>query len=170
MASARLVSFWLRQREQLVVMAPSHSWRSKKGFATSLHVVVGAEFDRGYLSPYFVTDSEKMICLSLMISRVRQSKDWLLIEQKASYKSAQSKDQSLERTDFMLSCASRPCSAAWNSCHNRRIWTSYGPSWRAWKMQACNYWLTQICYHRCRWKERWAWCQEANSTKSKWFV
>jgi chaperonin GroEL len=32
-----------------------------KGFATSLHVVDGAELDRGYLSPYFVTDSEKMI-------------------------------------------------------------------------------------------------------------
>lgn len=32
-----------------------------KGFSTSLHVVEGAELDRGYLSPYFVTDSEKMI-------------------------------------------------------------------------------------------------------------
>lgn len=32
-----------------------------KGFTTSLHVVDGAELDRGYLSPYFVTDSEKMI-------------------------------------------------------------------------------------------------------------
>lgn len=32
-----------------------------KGFSTSLHVVEGAELDRGYLSPYFVTDSERMI-------------------------------------------------------------------------------------------------------------
>ena len=32
-----------------------------KGFSTSLHVVEGAELDRGYLSPYFVTDSEKMV-------------------------------------------------------------------------------------------------------------
>ena len=31
-----------------------------KGFDTSLQVVEGAEIDRGYLSPYFVTDSEKM--------------------------------------------------------------------------------------------------------------
>jgi chaperonin GroEL len=32
-----------------------------KGFGTSLQVVEGAEIDRGYLSPYFVTDSEKMV-------------------------------------------------------------------------------------------------------------
>ena len=32
-----------------------------KGFSTSLHVVEGAELDRGYMSPYFVTDSEKMV-------------------------------------------------------------------------------------------------------------
>ena len=32
-----------------------------KGFSTSLHIVEGSEIDRGYLSPYFVTDSEKMI-------------------------------------------------------------------------------------------------------------
>lgn len=32
-----------------------------KGFSTSLHVVEGAELDRGYLSPYFVTDSERMV-------------------------------------------------------------------------------------------------------------
>jgi len=32
-----------------------------KGFSTSLQVVEGAEIDRGYLSPYFVTDSERMV-------------------------------------------------------------------------------------------------------------
>ena len=33
-----------------------------KGLQTALNVVEGMQFDRGYISPYFVTDSEKMIC------------------------------------------------------------------------------------------------------------
>ena len=33
-----------------------------KGFATSLHVTEGAEIDRGYISPYFATDQDKMVC------------------------------------------------------------------------------------------------------------
>lgn len=33
-----------------------------KGFSTSLHVTDGAELDRGYISPYFVTDQDKMVC------------------------------------------------------------------------------------------------------------
>lgn len=33
-----------------------------KGFSSSLNVVSGARLDRGYLSPYFVTNQDRMVC------------------------------------------------------------------------------------------------------------
>jgi chaperonin GroEL len=45
-----------------------------KGLATELEVVEGMQFDRGYLSPYFITDAEKM--------RVELESPYLLIHEK----------------------------------------------------------------------------------------
>ena len=38
------------------------SVEESKSLSTEMEIVEGMQFDRGYISPYFVTDAERMIC------------------------------------------------------------------------------------------------------------
>ena len=64
-----------------------------KGLETELDIVEGMQFDRGYISPYFVTNSEKM--------RAELEDPYILIHEKK-----------LGNLQAILPCSRRWCRAA----------------------------------------------------------
>ncbi len=65
-----------------------------KGLETTLEVVEGMQFDRGYLSPYFVTDAERMECvledarILIFEKKISSMKDLLPILEKTAQQGA----------------------------------------------------------------------------------
>ena len=71
-----------------------------KGFETTLDVVEGMQFDKGYLSPYMVSDTERMTCdMENPFVLIPREKD-IQSQGHASY----SRESCSERTSFPHHC------------------------------------------------------------------